>query len=482
MEPSLDSSGTQPISPVPVSPEIPPPPISSPELDPAAIPLPLSTASSAQIIADETTAVPEPEVNPRPGSCNVEAEKIYSLPEAEEALTYLESRYTLGINFRIGITYILQKGRHCPRTGTVSRRSILDIRLPPFAYLRERETVTEWKSPRSRERKISVTYCFDTRLYFDLVVPSAQEILPYVYASYKVDQDQLTQPYLKQVQNWENSFEVGLGRGSILQNLTSALEMVPNLSLSGQKSGREETDLSPGSRAPTGHGSHHPGEYCEPVGDEGIIPAISQELRDERRSMLPYLVVGILSQVGGVPYERLIRIEKSSGLSRLIWRAVLRLRGTEAIFSLKDVQGFKVYKCPHHNLDASLSTHKRVKLNTRSEQILQDFFHAYQSWYLPEEIEEKWFNWISALNDYNPDPGEGDMLSLEIVLGWSAPRITVAIVTPVVLSLGIGLWLNSKDWGDATTIQTAWSVASYIATAGAFLAALLAILSSIDSK
>lgn len=56
--------------------------------------------------------------------------------------------------------------------------------------------------------------------------------------------------------------------------------------------------------------------------------------------------------------------------------------------------------------------------------------------------------------------------SLEIVLGWSVARIAVVILIPVVLSLVIGLWFNSKDWTDLTTIQTAWSIASYIVTAG----------------
>lgn len=77
-------------------------------------------------------------------------------------------------------------------------------------------------------------------------------------------------------------------------------------------------------------------------------------------------------------------------------------------------------------------------------------------------------NWIdSALNSASNDPTSGEMLSIEVVLGWSTARISVIVLAPVLLSLGVGFWLNSRNWGDATTIQTAWSVASYIATAGA---------------
>ncbi|KAK1723149.1 uncharacterized protein BDZ83DRAFT_627166 [Colletotrichum acutatum] len=49
---------------------------------------------------------------------------------------------------------------------------------------------------------------------------------------------------------------------------------------------------------------------------------------------------------------------------------------------------------------------------------------------------------------------------IELVLDWSVTRFAVVILTPVVLSLVIGLWFNSKDWTDRTTIQTAWSIAS----------------------
>jgi hypothetical protein len=76
-------------------------------------------------------------------------------------------------------------------------------------------------------------------------------------------------------------------------------------------------------------------------------------------------------------------------------------------------------------------------------------------------------HWITkALNQESNDPLKGEMLLIEVILGWSAPRISVVVLAPVLLSLEIGLWLNFRNWSDATTIQTAWGVASYIDTAG----------------
>lgn len=97
-------------------------------------------------------------------------------------------------------------------------------------------------------------------------------------------------------------------------------------------------------------------------------------------------------------------------------------------------------------------------------------YQAYSSWRRPHGIEEEWVDWIDkALNSRSNDPTTCDekLLSIEVVLGWSTLRISIVVLAPVILSLAVGFWLNSKNWGDSTTIQTAWSVASYIATAGA---------------
>jgi hypothetical protein len=56
--------------------------------------------------------------------------------------------------------------------------------------------------------------------------------------------------------------------------------------------------------------------------------------------------------------------------------------------------------------------------------------------------------------------------ALELVLDWSVARITFVVLLPVLLSLAVGVWLNSRDWTDLATIQTAWGTASYVVTAG----------------
>ncbi|KAH9221683.1 hypothetical protein DL95DRAFT_287645 [Leptodontidium sp. 2 PMI_412] len=198
-------------------------------------------------------------------------------------------------------------------------------------------------------------------------------------------------------------------------------------------------------------------------GESGQIRRDTQS-QDTRQ----YVVMGLFSQVTGVPNERLIRIRTSEGrrssigLFRSMSVAVMRIRGIGAVFSLKDVKAFGIYQC-HPNIPL----HEHVKVDPNSERALLEFYHAYNSWGCPEEVQVEWSAWLSQLNNNNTNPLEGDMLSLEIILGWSIPRISIVVLTPVLLSLGIGLWLNSKNWGDPTTIQTAWSVASYIATAGA---------------
>ncbi|KAH7364142.1 hypothetical protein BKA65DRAFT_490533, partial [Rhexocercosporidium sp. MPI-PUGE-AT-0058] len=181
-----------------------------------------------------------------------------------------------------------------------------------------------------------------------------------------------------------------------------------------------------------------------------------------RRQKHHYVVVGVFSRVTSVPTERLLEISKPSRLFRSIWWASVAIRGNGMLFSLRDIKGFNIYQC-----HPKTPLHRRIKVDPSSERALLEFYHAYSSWDCPREVQLEWASWLAQLNKNNTNPLEGDMLSLEIILGWSIPRITIVVLTPVLLSLGIGLWLNSKNWGDATTIQTAWSVASYIATAGA---------------
>ncbi|KAK1623701.1 hypothetical protein BDP81DRAFT_484658 [Colletotrichum phormii] len=183
------------------------------------------------------------------------------------------------------------------------------------------------------------------------------------------------------------------------------------------------------------------------------------------RRLPVYMVLGIFPCGQPNPVEKL-------------GRDIFRLRGFwKTLFSLRHVKRFRVYKCNAQN-----GTHERIDLDKNGAADLQLLLHTYKQWRVPENIALAWADWIHQ--EFNNDSHAVliGKYSLEIVLGWSVTRIVVVILTPVLLSLVIGLWFNSKDWTDLTTIQTAWSIASYIVTAGGFIAALLGIMSSLADK
>ena len=90
----------------------------------------------------------------------------------------------------------------------------------------------------------------------------------------------------------------------------------------------------------------------------------------------------------------------------------------------------------------------------------------YNQWQVSRQAAQLWADWIHReFNGGSYDVVKGTY-ALEIVLGWSITRISIVILLPAMLSLAIGIWLNSSNWTDLTTIQTAWSVASYVVTTG----------------
>ncbi|KAH6884164.1 hypothetical protein B0T10DRAFT_531399 [Thelonectria olida] len=191
-----------------------------------------------------------------------------------------------------------------------------------------------------------------------------------------------------------------------------------------------------------------------------------------------YLVVGIFSRGNPHPLERIVFADKPERLFKELSWAIFRLRGLSGtFFSLRYVKKFRLYQC-----DVETGAHERIELDSHGVADLELLLHTYKRWHVPDYITQKWARWIhETLNNDSLDVVKGS-LALEIVLGWSMTRIAIVVLLPVLLSLAIGLWLNAKAWTDLTTIQTAWGTASYIATAGGFVAALLGILSSISAK
>ncbi|KAH7305032.1 hypothetical protein B0I35DRAFT_444682 [Stachybotrys elegans] len=189
-----------------------------------------------------------------------------------------------------------------------------------------------------------------------------------------------------------------------------------------------------------------------------------------------YVVVGLFSAVDDQPHEIVIRIKNDEHLFRDLRWAIFRLRGLRYFLSLKSVRSFRVYKCL-----VSTGAHKHLELDNESASDLKRLTAAYKSHWVPKRVNSGWATWIhKCLNQDSTNILTDGAYSLEIVLGWSATRISVAILVPVILSLAIGCWFNSREWTDLGTIQAAWGIASYIATAGGLVAALLAIVSGLS--
>jgi hypothetical protein len=183
------------------------------------------------------------------------------------------------------------------------------------------------------------------------------------------------------------------------------------------------------------------------------------------KSAAGYLVMGIVSAVDRQPVERIVFLRETD-FKNLFWKmrlATIRLRGPRYFFSLKSVKAFRLYRCV-----TSTGAHKQLELDTSALSDLKQFRAAYKKrpW-PPAVVNEGWSRWVvDCLDGGSMDIMNEDAYSLEIVLGWSPSRISIAVLSPVALSLVIGFWFNSRDWTDLATIQTAWGLASYIATAG----------------
>ena len=230
-----------------------------------------------------------------------------------------------------------------------------------------------------------------------------------------------------------------------------------------------------------------------------------------------YLIIGVFNREDMVPNERFAQITRPR---RLFWTMsyhIMRLRRMGGIFSLKDVKKFRIYKVicflflsfPFLSkgslpasyirnfaalVDMGISSfyfyyllingkqglmitqcaafsHQRVHLQPQDERTLHDLFSAYRSWSFDRTKAREWTSWIhQCLNkdSVNPSSDPDDAkLAIEVVLGWSAVRITILICMPIALSLVVGFWIMWDDPSDLSRVQTAWTVASYVVTASA---------------
>ena len=105
-------------------------------------------------------------------------------------------------------------------------------------------------------------------------------------------------------------------------------------------------------------------------------------------------------------------------------------------------------------------------------------FHTYPA-YTPQDSKE-WAEWVyQNFNDNQKYPFRSE-LSLKLIIRWSPNRMIFAATFPLLLSLAVGFWYMALSGAEDGT-SAAWTIASYIVTAGAFLIALLAVLSSLKN-
>ena len=178
-----------------------------------------------------------------------------------------------------------------------------------------------------------------------------------------------------------------------------------------------------------------------------------------------YVVIGIISPVDRQPAERIMFL-RDADLDSFIWKMrleTIRLRGLKYFLSLKSVKAFRLYRCM-----TATGAHRQLELDNSALADLRQLKAAYKSLpWPPRNVSRGWAEWVfDCLDGGSMDVLNENAFSLEVVLGWSPSRISIALLSPVILSLVIGAWFNSRDWDDLATIQTAWGVVSYIATAG----------------
>jgi len=145
---------------------------------------------------------------------------------------------------------------------------------------------------------------------------------------------------------------------------------------------------------------------------------------------------------------------------------IVQIRGVGGVFSLKDVRRFKLYRCSW-----DLGSHEHIEVDTSDRHKLRLLLNAYNDTRLKHHSGKLWLGWVqTAFNNGSTNPtGEnpGTSLSLEVVLGWSAWRITIATFIPLGLSLAIGIWYQWGNEKDPTIVQTAWTISGYVVTAAA---------------
>lgn len=117
--------------------------------------------------------------------------------------------------------------------------------------------------------------------------------------------------------------------------------------------------------------------------------------------------------------------------------------------------------------------HTNYQCTPSEKTILSQFYNACyrKKWRKRPGESVEWADWVQLNLNNNGDTPEGRLLplpfqchrSLKLIIKWSRFRLILAASVPLFLSMAVGFWFHIKK-GD---VQTAYTIASYIVTAGA---------------
>lgn len=89
-----------------------------------------------------------------------------------------------------------------------------------------------------------------------------------------------------------------------------------------------------------------------------------------------------------------------------------------------------------------------------------------------------WADWVHHSFNNSQKYTFRSEISLRLVIKWSQNRLIIAATILLLLSMAVGVWYMIVHDG-VEGASAAWTIGSYIVTAGAFIIALLAVLSSL---
>lgn len=220
---------------------------------------------------------------------------------------------------------------------------------------------------------------------------------------------------------------------------------------------------------------------------EPILPAHSEG--PSTKSI--WIIIGWFPAEVSEPIETCVIVQDPGHFLPDLKAHITGLRGWRSIFSFKSVQGFGLYKCRPQQL-GHVSHHTTELENLALSRFFQAMDQSYRRAdyqpaveghedeeddiaFLKRRDSKAWAEWVHKnLNASRSCPFRSQ-LSIKLVLRWSTTRISIASAIPLLLSFIVGFWYSAA-YDDQ---QTAWTISSFIVTAGAFIIAILAALTSL---